>query len=86
MFLSSNDAKALAERIIARSNADACVVKIDGGEDFSLRFARGGATTNLATSETSLRSRRLEARGTSPAAMRGAFFCEPEARSPLTGR
>jgi predicted Zn-dependent protease len=55
MFLSSNDAKALADRIIARSNADSCVVKIDGGEDFSLRFARGGATTNLATSETSLR-------------------------------
>lgn len=55
MFLSSDDARAIAETIIARSNADACVVKIDGGEDHSLRFARGGATTNLATSETSLR-------------------------------
>lgn len=55
MFLSSDDARAIADRIISRSGADACVVKIDGGEDFSLRFARGGATTNLATSETSLR-------------------------------
>lgn len=55
MFLSADDAKAIAEKIIARSNADACVVKIDGGEDHSLRFARGGATTNITTSETSLR-------------------------------
>ncbi len=55
MFLTSDDAKTIADKIIARSNADACVVKIDGGEDYSLRFARGGATTNLATSETSLR-------------------------------
>jgi predicted Zn-dependent protease len=55
MFLSSDDARTITERIIERSNADACVVRIDGGEDFSLRFARGGATTNLATSETSLR-------------------------------
>ena len=30
-------------------------MKIDGGEDFSLRFARGGATTNIATSEASVR-------------------------------
>ncbi|GLI92136.1 TldD/PmbA family protein [Methylocystis echinoides] len=55
MFLTSDDAKALSDKILARSNADACVVKIDGGEDHSLRFARGGATTNLATSEISLR-------------------------------
>ncbi|RTL80309.1 MAG: TldD/PmbA family protein [Hyphomicrobiales bacterium] len=55
MFLTSDDAKTIAGKIIAHSNADACVVKIDGGEDYSLRFARGGATTNLATSETSLR-------------------------------
>jgi predicted Zn-dependent protease len=55
MFLTSDDAKAIADRIISRSGADACVVKIDGGEDHSLRFARGGATTNLATSEVSLR-------------------------------
>jgi predicted Zn-dependent protease len=55
MFLSPEDAKAIAEGLIARSGADACVVKIDGGEDASLRFARGAATTNIATSETSLR-------------------------------
>ncbi len=55
MFLSSDDAKAVAEKIIARSGADACVVKIDGGEEHSLRFARGGATTNITTSEASVR-------------------------------
>lgn len=55
MFLSADDAKAIAEKIIARSGADACVVRIDGGEDHSLRFARGGATTNLTTSEASVR-------------------------------
>lgn len=55
MFLSSDDTKSIADRIIAGSGADACVVKIDGGEDHSLRFARGGATTNIATSEASVR-------------------------------
>lgn len=55
MFLSPDDAKSIAEKIIARSGADACVVKIDGGEENSLRFARGAATTNISTSETSLR-------------------------------
>lgn len=55
MFLSSEDARAIAGKIIARSTADACVVKIDGGEDNSLRFARGGATTNVTASESSLR-------------------------------
>lgn len=55
MFLSSDDAKSIADKIIARSQADACVVKIDGGEDYSLRFARGGATTNIATSEATVR-------------------------------
>ncbi|WP_036286070.1 TldD/PmbA family protein [Methylocystis sp. ATCC 49242] len=55
MFLSADDAKAIAEKIISRSGADACVVKIDGGEDHSLRFARGGATTNITTSEASVR-------------------------------
>jgi len=55
MFLSSDDAKTIAGKIIARSGADACVVKIDGGEDYSLRFARGGATTNIATSEATVR-------------------------------
>jgi predicted Zn-dependent protease len=51
MFLSSDEARYIAERVLAQSAADACVVKIEGGEDHSLRFARGGATTNLTTSE-----------------------------------
>lgn len=55
MFLSSEEAKAIADRILARSKADACVVRIEGGENQSLRFARGGATTNLAQAEASLR-------------------------------
>ena len=55
MFLSEDDAKSLSERILSHSSADACVVKIDGGEEHSLRFARGAATTNLATSETRMR-------------------------------
>jgi predicted Zn-dependent protease len=54
MFLTSDDARSISEKIIARSSADACVVKIDGGEDNSLRFARGGATTNVTTSGASL--------------------------------
>ncbi len=55
MFLSADDCKTIADKILARSKADACVVKIDGGEDQSLRFARGSATTNLAISEANLR-------------------------------
>jgi len=55
MFLSADDARTLADKILSRSNADACVVKIDGGEDNSLRFARGSATTNLTTSQLRLR-------------------------------
>jgi predicted Zn-dependent protease len=55
MFLSSDDAKSIAQKILARSGADACVVRITGGEDNSLRFARGGATTNVTTSEANLR-------------------------------
>lgn len=46
MFLSTDEAQHIAEMILAQSAADACVVKIEGGEDHSLRFARGGATTN----------------------------------------
>jgi len=55
MFLSADDTKAIAEKILSRSGADACVVKIDGGEDHSLRFARGGATTNITNSEAGIR-------------------------------
>jgi len=52
MFLSSDQARHIAETILTRSAADGCVVKIEGGDDHSLRFARGA---NLATSEVSLR-------------------------------
>jgi len=55
MFLSSDDAKVIADSVFARSGADACAVQIHGGLDQSLRFARGGATTNLATAEANLR-------------------------------
>lgn len=55
MFLSADDARTIAERILSRSGADACAVCIEGGEDQSLRFARGGATTNLAGAEANLR-------------------------------
>lgn len=52
MFLSSDEAQQISEMILAQSAADGCVVKIEGGDDHSLRFARGGATTNLTTSQT----------------------------------
>lgn len=55
MFLAASEAKTLADRILSRSTADACVVSIEGGEDNSLRFARGNATTNLTASELRLR-------------------------------
>ncbi|MDP3067779.1 MAG: metallopeptidase TldD-related protein, partial [Methylocystis sp.] len=55
MFLSSDDAKSIADKVLARSKADACTVQIHGGLDQSLRFARAGATTNLATAEANLR-------------------------------
>lgn len=55
MFLDANDVKALTDKILLRSKAEGCVVKIEGGEDNSLRFARGVATTNLTTSDLRLR-------------------------------
>lgn len=55
MFLSADDAKTITQKILARSKAAGCVIKIDGGEDQSLRFARGSATTNIATSDVTLR-------------------------------
>ena len=55
MFLSPDDAKAIADKVLAQSQADACAVHIRGGLDQSLRFARGGATTNLASAEADLR-------------------------------
>lgn len=55
MFLSSDDAKALCEKALLRSRADGCVVKIEGGANQNLRFARGAATTNIAVEDLSLR-------------------------------
>lgn len=55
MMLSPDDAKALADRLLARSKADACIVKIEGSDGGNLRFARGNATTDGAISKLSVR-------------------------------
>jgi predicted Zn-dependent protease len=55
MMLSPDDAKALADRLLARSKADACIVKIEGKDGANLRFARGNATTDGASSKLSVR-------------------------------
>jgi predicted Zn-dependent protease len=46
MILSPGDAKALADRLLAQSTADGCIVKIEGSNSANLRFARNNATTN----------------------------------------
>jgi predicted Zn-dependent protease len=55
MMLSPDDAKAIADRLLARSKADGCIVKIDGSDGANLRFARGNATTDGASSKLSVR-------------------------------
>jgi predicted Zn-dependent protease len=55
MFLSEAEVKTLTDRLLARSEADACVIAVEGGEERNLRFARGAATTNVANSLISLR-------------------------------
>jgi len=55
MFLSPHDVKTVADRLLARSTADACVIGVEGGEEQSLRFARGGATTNMAVADLTVR-------------------------------
>jgi predicted Zn-dependent protease len=50
MFLASDEAKRIAERLLARSKAEHCLVSIEGRDDTNLRFARGSATTNGAES------------------------------------
>jgi predicted Zn-dependent protease len=55
MFLSASDVKSITQRLLERSRADTCVIEVEGGEERSLRFARGGATTNMAASKTTLR-------------------------------
>jgi predicted Zn-dependent protease len=55
MMLSPGDAKEVTDRLLARSKADACIVKLDGRDGANLRFARGDATTNGAISKLSVR-------------------------------
>lgn len=55
MFLSRDDARDICEKLLARTRADACVIKIDGGEDHNLRFSRGSATTNTSATSLSLK-------------------------------
>jgi predicted Zn-dependent protease len=50
MFLASDEAKRIADRLLARSKAEHCLVSIAGRDDTNLRFARGSATTNGAKS------------------------------------
>jgi predicted Zn-dependent protease len=54
-MLSPGDAKAITDRLLARSKADACIVKLDGSDSSNLRFARGNATTDGAISKLSVR-------------------------------
>jgi predicted Zn-dependent protease len=46
MLLSPDDARRTADRLLSRSAADHCTVKIEGADGVNLRFARGSATTN----------------------------------------
>jgi len=46
MQLTPSEAKAVTDRLLARSKADHCIVRLNGGERINLRFARGNATTN----------------------------------------
>ncbi len=50
MFLAPDEARRIAERLLARSKAEHCIVSISGRDDTNLRFARGSATTNGAQS------------------------------------
>jgi len=55
MMLSPGDAKEITDRLLARSKADACIVKLEGSDGCNLRFARGNATTDGAISKLSVR-------------------------------
>src|SRR4029450_6957776 len=46
MLLAPPDAKLVTDRLLARSRADHCIVRLRGSERTNLRFARGNATTN----------------------------------------
>jgi predicted Zn-dependent protease len=55
MFLSAQDLRPIVDRLIARSGANACEIVVRGGNEQHLRFARGGATTNMTTADMSFR-------------------------------
>src|ERR1700732_3689387 len=55
MMLTPTDAKTIADRLLARSKADACIVKIEGSDGANLRFARGHAATDGAISQRAVR-------------------------------
>jgi predicted Zn-dependent protease len=46
MLFMPEDARAIAERRIAASRADGCVVRLHGGDNVNLRFAKNSATSN----------------------------------------
>ncbi len=50
MHLSAEDVKAIASKIIGRSKAETCSVRVWGGNTRNFRFARNEATTNGAVS------------------------------------
>jgi predicted Zn-dependent protease len=55
MFLTRDDVKSLTDGLLHRSTADSCTIVVEGSEMQSLRFAGGGATTNVATARAQLR-------------------------------
>ncbi len=55
MFLDEAAAAAVLSRALSLSKAQGCAVALTGGEEQSLRFARGAATTNIAGSDATLR-------------------------------
>ena len=55
MILSPGDAKEVTDRLLARSKADACIIKLEGIDSSNLRFARGNATTDGAISKLTVR-------------------------------
>jgi predicted Zn-dependent protease len=54
MMMNEADAQALAQKILGLSQAESCIVSIDGGEGRHIRFAQNRATTNGAPSSRSV--------------------------------
>jgi predicted Zn-dependent protease len=54
MPLSPDEVKAIADRRLAASRADGCIVHVHGGDSLNLRFARNSATSNGARSALSI--------------------------------